>query len=86
MFLPTICYPERGSEQRILHAIYSVASGKKREIRHCTERDNYFSETSNTPLADLRTPLSVIIQVLNTLNNGMSINAIRDTLGVTKKY
>ena len=85
MSLTTIHCPECGSEQHKLHTTYSVASGEKREIRHCTECGNYFSETSNTPLAGLRKPLAVIIKVLNALNNGMSINATRDTFGVTKK-
>jgi len=65
MSLTTIYCHKCVSEQRELHTAYSVASGEKRKIRHCTACDNYFSETSNTPLADLRTPLSVIIQVLN---------------------
>ena len=56
MSLTTIYCPECGSEQHELHTTYSVASGKKREIRHCTACDNYFSKTSNTSLAGLKTP------------------------------
>jgi len=85
MSLTAIYSPKCNSEQHRLCTTYSVASGKKREIRHCIECDNYFSETSNTPLVGLRTPLLVIIQVLKVLNNGLSINATRDTFSVTKK-
>jgi len=85
MSLTTICCIKCSSERHKLHTTYSVASGEKREIRHCTQCGNCFSETSNTPLVRLKTPLSLIIKVLNALNNGMSIDATRDTFGVTKK-
>jgi len=39
-------------------------------------------ETKNTPLEGLRTPLSLIIQVLEAVNDGMSINAAWCTLQI----
>ena len=85
MTLETIRCPKCNSEQHKRHTTYSVASGEKREIRRCSECDNYFSETKNTPLAGLRKPLHVIIKVLKALNNGMGINAASDTFSVGKK-
>ncbi len=45
---------------------------------------NYFSETKDTPLARLRTPLSQISEVLDALNEGMGINAATRLFKVAK--
>ena len=85
MSLTTIRCPECYSENHKLHTSYTVGSGEKREICHCKECGNYFSETKNTPLEGLRTSLSFIILVLNAINDGMSINAACRTFGTSKK-
>ena len=48
------------------------------------ECDNYFSETKNTPIEGLKTPLSRISMVLNAVNDGMGINAACRTFQVGK--
>jgi len=85
MFLATIRCPECNSEHHKRHIAYDVTGGEKREIRHCSECGNYFSETKATPLEGLRKPLHEIVTVLKALNNGMSINAACDTFSVSKK-
>jgi len=85
MSLTTIRCPKCNAENHKHHVFYTVGSGEEREIRHCQECGNYFSETKNTPLEGLRRPLSFIVLVLNAINNGMSINAACRTFGTTKK-
>ena len=84
MNLAKIRCPECHSENLRIHTTYRVGSGEERHIHHCQECGDYFSETKNTPLAGLRTPLSYIILVLDALNNGLGINAARDTFKVAK--
>ena len=49
MSLTTICCPECKSENHKHPTSYTVGSGEKREIRHCEDCGNYFSETKDTP-------------------------------------
>lgn len=56
------------------HTTYTVHD-EQRQIYCCTDCACYFSETKNTPLAGLRTPLSRIITILDALNEGLGINA-----------
>ncbi len=37
---------------------------------HCSSCDSAFSETRNTPIAQLKTPIAVIVQVLSALTEG----------------
>jgi len=63
---------------------YTIKDGEQRIIYHCPSCGNAFSETKNTPIAHLKTPLSVIIQVLSALTEGMGINAATRLYGVSK--
>ena len=85
MTLTTLRCPECNAKDHKFHTAYTVGSGEKREIRRCQQCGNYFSETKNTPLEGLRRPLSLIILVLNALNDGISINAACRTFDTTKK-
>ena len=85
MALFTLRCPKCNSEEHKHHTFYTVGSGERREIRHCQACGSYFSETKNTPLEGLKKPLSLIILVLNALNDGMSINASARTFGTTRK-
>ena len=51
---------------------------------HCPSCGCSFSETKNTPIAHLKTPLSVIVQVLAALTEGVGINAATRLYGVSK--
>jgi transposase-like protein len=77
--------PECNSEDIKPHTAYTVSSGERRYIYHCRDCGNYFSETKNTPLEGLRTPLSRITTILDAINDGMGINAACRTFHVGKQ-
>lgn len=66
------------------HTTYTVKSGEQRTVYHCQACDTYFSETKNTPLEGLKTPLSRIGTILEAINDGMGINAACRTFHVGK--
>jgi len=78
------CCPTCNSENIYFHTTYTIKSGEERCIHHCYDCGSYFSETKDTPLAGLRTPLSKIILVIDALNDGMGINATVRTFKVAK--
>ena len=51
---------------------------------HCASCGCAFSETKQTPLAHLKTPIAVIVQVLSALTEGVGINAATRLYGVSK--
>ena len=75
MCLTEISCPECQSTNYRVHVTYQTQSGEVREEYRCLECGRYFAETTNTPLARLRTPLSKIVLVLESLNEGSGINA-----------
>jgi len=78
------CCPTCNSENIEAHTTYTTQNGEQRCIFHCQDCQDYFSETKNTPLAGLRTPLSKIIMVIDALNDGMGVNAAVRTFKVAK--
>jgi len=76
--------PTCDTENIEAHTTYSTKNGEQRCIFHCQDCQEYFSETKNTPLAGLRTPLSKIITVIDALNDGMGLNAAVRTFKVAK--
>ena len=63
---------------------YTIKDGEQRTMYHCSSCDRTFSETKNTPIADLKTPLSGVVQVLAALTEGVGINAATRLYGVSK--
>jgi transposase-like protein len=53
----------------------AMKDGEQRTMYHCSSCDRAFSETRNTPIAQLNTPISVIVHVLSALTEGVGINA-----------
>lgn len=84
MSLTTLCCPACGSEALEEQRKYKVQTGQTRRIFRCGHCGRCFSETKSTFLEGLRTPLSKIAQVLQALNDGMGINAVCRTFGVSK--
>jgi transposase-like protein len=80
---PLYC-PECGCQQIEAHKSYPVKAGGVRQLYYCPECKGYFSETHNTPLANLKTPLSRIIEILQALNEGLGVNAVCRVFGVSK--
>lgn len=76
--------PECNSENFKRHCRYTIKSGEPRTLFVCQECGNYFSETKNTPLAGLKTPVSRVSQVLEAINEGMGLNAACRTFHVGK--
>src|SRR4029453_9968913 len=63
---------------------YTIKHGEQRTIYACDACGGAFSSTSNTPMAHLKTPISVIVQVLSALTEGVGINAATRLYGVSK--
>jgi len=63
---------------------YTIKDGAYRTLYHCALCGCSFSETKNTPIAPLKTPLSVIVQVRAALTEGVGINAATRLYGVSK--
>lgn len=74
-----------GTEEVYTHTSYMTKNHGKRTIQHCRACDIYFSETYLTPIADLRTPLSRVVEVLNARAEGMGLNATARNYHVAKK-
>jgi len=73
-----------GSKEIAIGRTYTLKQGEQRTIYHCSACDRSFSETSNTPLAHVKTPISVVVHVLSALTEGMGINAAARLYGVSK--
>ena len=76
--------PDCGGSSLKRHTSYVIGSGEQRWIYFCETCENYFSETKQTLLENLRTPLSLIIQVMKALTEGMGINAVTRVFKVSK--
>ena len=76
--------PECNTTNFKAHTTYTVNQGEQRTLYHCQECGTYFSETKNTPLEDLKTPISRISLVLEAINDGMGLNAACRTFRVGK--
>ena len=82
---PTPLYcPECGCHQIEAHKSYPVKAGGVRRLYYCPDCKGYFSETPNTPLANLKTPLSRIVEIVQALNEGLGVNAVCRVFGVSK--
>lgn len=75
---------ECNSENFKRHTGYTLKNGETREIFYCRDCDSYFSETKNTPLAGLKTPISRMVLILEAINDGMGLNAVCRTFHVGK--
>jgi transposase-like protein len=63
---------------------YTIKYGEQRTMSHCSACGCYFSETKNTPIAHVKTPISVIVQVILALTEGVGINAVTRLYSVSK--
>ena len=63
---------------------YTIQHGEQRTIDACDACGGTFSSTSNTPMAHLKTPISVIGQGLAALTEGVGSNAATRLYGVSK--
>ena len=63
---------------------YTIKDGEQRMIYHCSSCGSDFSETKHTPMAHLQTPISMIVQVLSALTEGLGLNAATRLYGVSR--
>jgi transposase-like protein len=84
MLLAPIRCPDCDSEKVKVHTTYTVQSGDLRSIYYCPACQCSFSETYDTPLAGLHTPLSRIQLILEALQEGLGVNAACRTFHVSK--
>ena len=63
---------------------YTIQCGESRTPYHCAPCARSFSETRQTPIAQLKTPLALMGQVLAALTEGVGINAATRLYGVSK--
>jgi len=73
-----------GSKEVAIGRTYTLKQGEHRPLYSCSACDRSFAETRNTPLAYLKTPISVVVHVLSALTEGMGINAAARLYGVSK--
>jgi hypothetical protein len=53
-----------GYQQIEAHKSYTVKAGGVHRLDYCPDGKGYVSETPNTPLASLKTPLSRIVEIV----------------------
>src|SRR6185436_15263462 len=63
---------------------YTIQCGEPRTLYHCAPCARSFSETHHTPIAQLKTPIALVVQVLSALTEGGGINAATRLYGVSK--
>src|ERR1043166_2104971 len=49
---------------------YTIKCGAPRTMYYCSSCERSFSETRNTPIAHLKTPIALVVQVLTALTEG----------------
>ncbi len=64
---------------------YTLQCGAPRTLYHCAPCVRSFSETRPTPIAQLKTPIALVVQVLAALTDGVGINAATRLYSVSKK-
>ena len=50
---------------------YTIQCGTPRTLYHCAPCARSFSETRHTPIAQLKTPIALVVQVLAALTEGV---------------
>src|SRR5262245_66471923 len=63
---------------------YTIQCGAPRTLYHCAPCARSFSETRHTPIAQLKTPIALVVQVLAALTEGVGISAATRRYGWSK--
>lgn len=71
-----------GNKSLKRHMSYETKSNGLREMYRCPRCGVFFTETKNTPLEDIRTPISVIATVLRARDEGVGMRATARVFGV----
>src|SRR5207302_10573375 len=62
---------------------YTIQCGAPRTLYHCAPCARAFSETRHTPIAQLKTPIALVVQVLAALTGAPGMNAQTRPCGVS---
>jgi transposase-like protein len=82
---PTSLYCSNWDCQQLkIRKSYTLKGGAVRQLYRCPEYQPCFSETPDTPLANLKTPLSRIVELLQALTEGLGVKAVCRVFGVSK--
>jgi transposase-like protein len=84
MTLPPIRCPYCNGNNIEAQRTYTIQCGEPRTLYHCAPCAQSFSETRHTPMAQLKTPIALVVQVLAALTEGVGINAATRLYGVSK--
>lgn len=76
--------PACNSQEVSQHTTYNTQNHGQRRIYCCDECGHYFSETSNTFMAGIKKPLSLIVQVIKARAEGTGLNAACRVFDVAK--
>ena len=63
MTLPPIRCPYCNGKSIEAQRIYTIQCGAPRTLYHCAPCARSFSETRHTPIAQLKTPMTLVVQV-----------------------
>jgi transposase-like protein len=63
---------------------YTIHCGAPRPLYSCAPCARSFSETRHTPIAQVKTPIALVVQVLAALTEGVGINTATRLYGVSK--
>ena len=85
MTLPPLRCPYCNGTSIEAQRTYTIHCGAPRTLYHCAPCARSFSETCQTPIAQLKTPIALVVQVLAALTEGMGMNAATRLYGVSKK-
>lgn len=66
------------------HTLYETKNHGQRVISKCIACERYFSQTSNTFLAGIKKPISLVIHVIKARTEGMGLNAACRTFNLAK--
>jgi len=84
MTLPHMQCPYCNGKSIEAQRTYTIQGGAPRPLYHCAPWARSFSETRHTPLAPLKTPIALVVQVLAALTEGVGLNAATRLYGVSK--
>ena len=82
MNLHEITCPECGSSNHFICSTYSTKCDGSRNLLKCKDCGERFSETKNTFLFNLKTPVSKIAEVIKSRSEGMSFNSACRTFDI----
>ena len=80
----TLICPACGSRDTTSHGCYETVHNGSRNLHACTSCGAVFSETTGTPMQDIKTPISKVAAALRLRGEGMGLRATARILGTHK--